>query len=229
MPRSVDKVKILRSSRDGLWYHLSIIDEISSDGEVIVNDGNTNIDDAIILVAIQFIRRFGSKYPQNINLDKLKCDIIQGFHQMGEISLNIDICCTKLIFLHEKQPEPHFSCKTNENVDSAIQASGENEISQSEVQQKLSVVDKDSEIMKFFEENKCSVCLTSYREILDDNLHIVIPSCGHPLCCEYADNILRSTKKECPRCRVNITVDSFNLMKFNGDSEMKNQDQRVFL
>ena len=83
--------------------------------------------------------------------------------------------------------------------------------------------------MKFFEDNTCSVCLSSYKEILDDNLHIVIPTCGHPLCCECADNILRRKKKECPRCRGNITADSFNLMKFNADLEMVAQEQRGFL
>ena len=83
--------------------------------------------------------------------------------------------------------------------------------------------------MKFFEENKCSVCLSSYNEILEGKLQIVIPSCGHPLCCECANNILMGTTKECPRCRGNITADSFNLMKFNTDLQMEAQDQRVFL
>ena len=83
--------------------------------------------------------------------------------------------------------------------------------------------------MTFFEDNKCSVCLSRYKEVLDENNHIVIPACGHPLCCECADNILKSTKKECPRCRGNITADSFNLMKFNADLEMEIQDREVFL
>ena len=83
--------------------------------------------------------------------------------------------------------------------------------------------------MKFFVENKCSVCLSSYKEITDDNLHIVIPTCGHPLCCQCADNILVSEKKECPRCRGNITANSFDLMKFNADLELDSQDQKVFL
>ena len=83
--------------------------------------------------------------------------------------------------------------------------------------------------MKFLEDNKCSVCLNNFKKIFDDNLHIVVPSCGHPLCCECADNILKSTKKECPRCRGNTTVDDFNLMKFNADLQMETRDQRVFL
>ena len=83
--------------------------------------------------------------------------------------------------------------------------------------------------MNFFEENQCSVCLSSYKEVLDENRHIVIPNCGHPLCCECADNILKSTKKECPRCRGNITCQPFKLMKFNADLKMETQNQTMFL
>ena len=129
----------------------------------------------------------------------------------------------------EEQTEPHFSCKSNKYEDFATKGSTENEISQSAVQQKLATVEKTNKAITFFEDNKCSVCLSSYNEVLDVNLHIVIPTCGHPLCCKCADNILKSTKKECPRCRGNISGDSFNLMKFNAELEMETQDQRVFL
>ena len=83
--------------------------------------------------------------------------------------------------------------------------------------------------MKFFEENKCSVCLSSYKEVLDENLHIVVPSCGHPLCCGCADKILLERKKQCPRCKGNISAQSFNLMKFNADLDMITKDKTVFL
>ena len=154
----------------------------------------------------------------------------------------------------EDQPESHLSCKKNANeyivprlisniftyiiqyIYHSSKSSAENEISQSEVQQKLAIVENDMkffvrfyEAMKFFEDNKCSVCLSNYKEILDDDLHIVIPYCGHPLCCKCADNILKSEKNECPRCKENVTATSFNLMKFNADLQMVTQYQRVFL
>ena len=47
-----------------------------------------------------------------------------------------------------------------------------------------------------FEDNECCVCLSNYKEILDEDLHIVIPSCGHPLCCKCADNIVYGEKKQ---------------------------------
>ena len=50
--------------------------------------------------------------------------------------------------------------------------------------------------MRFFNKNQWSVCLSSYKEILDEDLHNVVPYCGHPLCCICADNIFVNTKKE---------------------------------
>ena len=68
-----------------------------------------------------------------------------------------------------------------------------------------------------------------FKEILDEDLHIVIPTCGHPLCCKCAEVILDSVKKECPYCRGRITAQSFNLMKFNADLEIDRENQIVFL
>ena len=140
-----------------------------------------------------------------INIDILKSDIHQGFHQLREKDLSGNSQQTTEIIV-----DLHYLCKTNKNADSK-----ENEISQSELKQKIATVAKYSRFMKFFEENQCSVCLSSYIEILDDNLHILVPFCGHPLCCRCAGKILMSENIECPRCRGYITADSFNFMKFN--------------
>ena len=189
-----------------------------------------NEDEIVATLLDNFLRTYYSDYLSVISEEQLRLKIIEGFRQLRRNDLNGNNRETMAISLvPQGQLEPHFSCKMNKNGDDTTQSSGENDISQSKLQQKLSIVDKDSEIMKFFEDNKCSVCLSSYKEALDENLHIIVPSCGHPLCCECADNILRSEKKECPRCRGNITGDSFNLMKFNADLQMVTQDQRVFL
>ena len=74
--------------------------------------------------------------------------------------------------------------------------------------------------MKSFELNQCSVCLSNYKEILDDNHHIVISSCGYPLCCDCADKISVSENKEYPRRRGNITAKAFKIMKFNADLQI---------
>ena len=162
------------------------------------------------------------------NLIQIKTQILEAISQMIENDLNNESIETKEIVVPPKEKlKPHSSCKMN--VASNVQALPETGISQSELKQSLSTLDKDSEVMKFFEENKCPVCLSNYKEILDEDLHIVISSCGHPLCCKCSDNILDSKKKQCPQCRESITVQSFNLMKFNADLEIDRENQIVFL
>ena len=63
------------------------------------------------------------------------------------------------------------------------QESSENNVTpQSLLKEKLKNAKKD--VVKFFEENSCPVCLSSYKEILDEDLHIVVSKCGHPFCCK---------------------------------------------
>ena len=222
MSNLIEDIMISRSSSNGSWTSLCIYVAIYNSDSKIFNSVNVldrNEDEALTDLMANFARDFSS--------ESLRRKIIQEFLQMRQNNLNIEIGLIQLA--PEDQLEPHFSCKKTSNNDYTEQTQEENKISHSELKQKLENLNKDSEIMKFFVENKCSVCLSSYKEILDDNLHIVIPTCGHPLCCQCADNILMSEKKECPRCRGNITADSFDLMKFNADLELDSQDQNVFL
>ena len=123
----------------------------------------------------------------------------------------------------------HVSCTNNNNKHSTTDKRTETEVPQSELKQKLASVKKNSKILKFFDDNKCSICLSTYKEILDDNFHIVASTCGHVLCCHCADNILKSKKKECPQCRENFTTTSFDLMIFNADLEIDKRNQKLFL
>ena len=166
-----------------------------------------------------------------ISSPSTKLQVIQGYNQLRANDLTGNTREAIEIFAateeQERQTEAHHSCKNNNDNESTIQTrSMTNKRSKTEIKQKLAHYAK---VMKFFEENSCSVCLSNYKQIVDNNLHIVNPSCGHPLCCACADKIMRSKKKECPRCRGNVTADSFNIMKFNADLEIDNQDQRVFL
>ena len=227
MSNSITKIVIQRNSNNGLWNMLSI--EVyrgeNSSSELFIGNHRgsrlrfRNEDEAISYLLDR---------QMSNSSELLRSKIVQGFQQMRIGVFYGNIQDTRVINV-EEQIEPHTSCKKNEIEDSTNQTLEANEISQSLVQQQLAIVNKDSEVMKFLDENKCSVCLSSYKEVLDNNFHIVIPSCGHPLCCECADNILKSTKKECPRCRGNVTAISFNLMMFNADLQMVTQDQRVLL
>ena len=221
---SVQKIEIMRASRNGEWRRvwISFFTDYPEPQHCYYTqpDDNENEDEAVT--------ELFNYIAQDIDVEHLRSQVLQECNRMREANfLDADHYVT--IYIDDVVPEKreaHQSCEENNDNVRTMHASEENGISQSEVKQKLAHFSKS---MKLFEENNCSVCLCSYKEILDENLHIVVPSCGHPLCCQCADNILMSTKKECPRCRGNITANSFNLMKFNADLEMVTQDQIVFL
>ena len=123
----------------------------------------------------------------------------------------------------------HVSCTNNNNKRSTTDERTETEVPHSELKQKLASVSKDSKVLKFFDDYKCSVCLSTYKEIIDDNFHVVVSTCGHVLCCHCADNILKYKNKKCPQCRENVTTTSFNLMKFNADLKIDTRNQKLFL
>ena len=216
------KVVIERISVDGHWKFLDIKCHIN--GRIWFclssNKSGKSEDEAVSDLLDDFVSLLGHEH--------LKPKIIQCCHQLRQNDFSGNSReSMEFDMLPKEQLEPHFSCHQNE--DFTTEELGINEISQSELQHKLSIVDETSKSIKVFEQNRCSVCIRSYKEILDENFHIVVPSCGHPLCCECADKILLGVKKECPRCRGNINSGSFNLMKFNADLEVETQDQTVFL
>ena len=125
---------------------------------------------------------------------------------------------TEVIPFTKRKLKPHFMCGESFRK--------KKEIFQSVLKHKLAALDKDSKVLKQFEDHKCSICLSSYKEILDEDLHIVVSNCGHPLCCKCAEYIIES-EKECPQCRGEI--DEFNLMKFKANLKIKTENQKLFL
>ena len=214
-----------RSSENGLWRRLTLIlyetNRLSNfrDSSVLNETSDCNEDDIISDTNFIF-----DEFLESLSLQFMKSKVLQTFHRMRENDLNGDgLETTKLPVVLEE--ETHFSCGS-ENNNKFTRVSEAGEIPQCEIKHELA--NADSAVAKFFDENQCSVCLGSYKELLDGNLHLVVPSCGHPLCCGCADKILRSAKKECPRCRESITAKSFNLMKFKSNLEMSSV-QTVFL
>ena len=118
MSNSLKRVRIIRISLNGRWLCLQImnVDVISinaRNGVIQYNHtGNRNIDNTVTSMIDRYIRRFSLEFLENINLDKLRSDIVQGFHQMEEIDLNRSTQGVwKVIFLvPEKHPAPHVSC-----------------------------------------------------------------------------------------------------------------------
>ena len=228
MSNSVTKVEIQRVRDSGVWKRLKIrFKDLNGSYSCREKENLTNGDEkfAVSVLLTSFLLCY-SKHFVNANLYRLRSDIVKSFRQLRENNLYgnsqkyFDIAVVP-----KKRIRTHSSCKEEDSTPRALE---ENGISQSVVKQKLVNLDKGSRKMKFFEENKCSVCLCSYKKLLNKDLHIVVPLCGHPLCCDCADNIMMSTKKELLCCEENITAQSFNLMKFNADLNIDTQDQTVF-
>ena len=123
--------------------------------------------------------------------------------------------------------ETHLSCASSKKVKN--QSNQDEENSQKEIKYKLAELGENSKITKFFTENSCLVCASTYHEILDDNLHVVVSSCKHVICCKCADRILKRRNPVCPQCRRKVSADSFELMKFNNNHEQDSQNQKIFL
>ena len=223
---------IKRSRSNG--YYVSLKIKMSDEyggliGRMVDETSINNEDETIVELFDDFVEVY-LDYLTSHCVDELRLKVIEGFHEMQVNDMNGNSNDhIKIHVVKEAQIESHLSCTKNQNEDDTSKSSGKSEISQFEVQQKLAIVDKANKVMTFFEDNKCSVCLSSYKEILNNDLHIVVPTCGHPLCCECTYNIIVSEKKECPRCRGNLTAKSFSLMEFNADLEVETQNQRVFL
>ena len=226
-------LKIERESENGHWKMLSlhiILDNksipISSTACIFQEHYNENEDENLFEIAIVLAEE---KFDFDLIEKVFRCFVELRVNDLSGNSRESNEFLVEL--------EPHFSCKINKNNNKGARlfslfkcfTSKENKISQSKIKRKLAKVGKNSEVMKFFEENQCSVCLSSYKEIVESNLHIVVPPCGHPLCCGCADKVLVSIQEQCPRCKGNVTAKSWELMKFNGDLELNSEDQRVFL
>ena len=82
--------------------------------------------------------------------------------------------------------------------------------------------------MAFFDTNACAVCLSTYREILSNDLHIVVNDCGHPYCCDCADKLIVK-RISCPRCKKDVHTNSFRLMVFGLDYTMDDRNRKVYL
>ena len=213
-----DRIWIGRVKDNGWWLSLDII--VNMNGRQ-VNFERHNIDLDTEFdedeEAIKFVDDFLSKNKHFIDL---RSKLLDGFLELKNSGFN------GLKISLKKKSKIRSSCAVKNNTDHITTNNG---ISQSELKQKLAAFKKNGKIIKSFEGNKCSVCLSNYKEILDEDLHIVVPFCGHPLCCKCADGILESKNKKCPQCRGKITAQSFNLMKFNADLTIDTENQRVFL
>ena len=223
MSNQIKKLNIIRASHDGQYSYLELVVVYTNR---LISEYGFNYRSR--LSEEEAVARIADNFARDHNCETAKQRIKQSFEELRSRDVTGTSFESLYVYLLPDKLEPHFSCTKNKLNDSSSIPS-ENEVSQSELKQKLTNVEKDSKVMKFFEDNKCSVCLSSYKEIFDENYHIVVPICGHPLCCKCTDSILVSAKKECPQCRRKFTALSFELMEFNADLTVKTDDKRLFL
>ena len=218
----IKDIEIHRTSRNGCWRVLCIAVGTNFQNNYFqsCNESNRNENEVILDLLDDLVREFNF-------LECFKTKILQGFNQLQQNDFSGN--SWELMQISLVPQKSHVSCNKDDGDNLHTNESEETEISQSEVLRKLAIVNKDSKVKIFFEENRCSVCLSNYKELLEENLHIVVSSCGHPLCCKCADTILHSANKACPRCKECINAESFKLMRFNDNLEMETQDQNVFL
>ena len=165
MTNRIENLIITRTSKLGSWTSLMI--EYDLDGFWHLNTSssysNQNEGEGLSIVLDSFVNYTG--------LQQLKGNIVEVFNQLRQN--NQDGVELKIYV------PTHMSCGKDQKESSTVLA--ENEISHSGLKQKLASLDKNAEAIKFFVNNKCSVCLSDYKEIVDEDLHVVVPRCGHPL------------------------------------------------
>ena len=210
MSSFVEKLNIKRNCKDDAWLLLSIRYYLNEMWHLStkLNCSNQNEDEELSSLVDDFVIKTGSQ--------KLRDDIVEGFRQLrknNQDSTELKICLPT-----------HTSCRKNNKENFRVLAG--NEVSQYDLKGKLTSLDKNAIALKFFEKNNCLVCLSNYKENLDEDLHIVVPNFGHPLCCKCADEVSESGK--CPQCRGNIETYSFELLRINSDLEVVLENQRIF-
>ena len=130
---------------------------------------------------------------------------------------------------HSGKVQPHTCCKLGENPSvGMLTRKRKHDSGVRQVDLKCRFPHMKSKTIDFFNKHTCCVCLETYKDVIEGDNHIVVPPCGHPLCCKCADNIL-VRKPECPICKVKVTKNIFQLMKFDKDSHPDLKKQKVYL
>ena len=160
MSITIKSLTLWRSSQNGRLKFVEIISKPDFRGNYFRSFSllNSSEDD--------LVKKLVAKFVADFNIESMGSKIIKTFRELRERDIDGNN------FVCEKLDVPqHISCKSSQNHS----ISDENTVTQSELSQKLATLDKNDKVLKFYEDNKCCVCLNSYKEILDDKLHIVVP------------------------------------------------------
>ena len=127
----------------------------------------------------------------------------------------------------------HMSCWTKIDTSRVVtrQHTYMNGIPSCDIKHHFKRFEGNRAVMNFFNANQCPVCKASYKEILKEDLHIIIQQCGHPVCCKCCDDICRYNEfPTCPVCREDIDMDrqEFHVMKFDVNLKQLPLGRRIY-
>ena len=80
----------------------------------------------------------------------------------------------------------------------------------------------------FFTTNTCPVCLSSYEEVIVGGDHVVVPPCGHPICCSCYDGLLRHDGGKFPTCKEGLEISKSDIMKFDADLRLLPHEGKLY-
>ena len=95
------------------------------------------------------------------------------------------------------------------------------------VKDMLKKIEENSPSTGFFTRNSCPVCMASYKEVVEEDHHIVIPACGHPICCKCCDELLCNDGR-CSICRNDYDFEEFDIMVFDINLQQIPNNRNVF-
>ena len=118
----------------------------------------------------------------------------------------------------------HLSCRFHSEKNYKLRVTRANTqelgLPQFDLKHRIQNLEKNSRAFKFFNKNTCSVCLETFKEVLDDDRHLVITSfsCNHVLCCACLDSILKRKEPAlCPMCKSELDPFAFDLVLLHVD------------
>ena len=124
----------------------------------------------------------------------------------------------------------HVSCGFHSEKNSKLRVTRaktkEVGLPQFDLKHRIQNLDKSSREFKLFNKNTCSVCLETFKEVLDDERHLVVTSCNHVLCCACLDNILKQKDIAlCPLCKSELNPFGFDLVSLDIDLTVKEEER----
>lgn len=106
---------------------------------------------------------------------------------------------------------PAQSCKKKEckKKDKPLKKRGH--MTTAQIKKSILTRNDENQDIKFLKRKSCCVCLSTWRELLLDDKHLVFLKCGHILCKDCAETINNQNhNRECPLCRKKFSNNKKN-------------------